>query len=54
MQNNTVQVRLSNDMNYTTLHNFQWCDFTNQKEYTDEIFGYYKGTYIAVKKQPNP
>jgi hypothetical protein len=42
-------VRFPNEINPIEI-NFDVTEFTPDKEYDDEIFGYWRGVYIAVKK----
>jgi hypothetical protein len=47
---NEVEIRLPNETVFLPHPNFDWSEFTKEKEFDTEMFGFYKGTYISVKK----
>jgi hypothetical protein len=51
MNSTPVKVRFTNESTWTEMVNFDWGGFKMDKEYDDEIFGWYLGTYIAIVKK---
>jgi hypothetical protein len=47
---NPVKVRFPNESTWTEMVNFDWSEFKMDKEFDDEIFGWYLGAYIAIVK----
>jgi hypothetical protein len=50
MSDNVVKVRFPNESTWIEMVNFNWWEFIVDKEFHDEIFGWYHGSYVAVVK----
>lgn len=50
MNNNVVRVRFPNESTWIEMINFDWGEFKMEKEFDDEIFGWYVDTYVAIVK----
>ena len=46
-----VSVRFPNMSEYDSVPDFDWNLFRVNAVYSDEVFGYYKGHYLAIQKQ---
>ena len=46
-----VSARFPNMSEYDTIPDFDWNLFRVNAVYSDEVFGYYKGHYLAIQKQ---
>ncbi len=47
----SVEVRFPNESVWDTIPNFKPSEFKAERIFDDEVFGYYKATYIAIKRQ---
>lgn len=45
-----VKVRFPNESTWIEIVDFDWFQFIKEREFDDEIFGKYFGTYVAVVK----
>jgi len=45
-----AQVRFPNESYPIEIKNFKWDEFKVEKEFDNEVFGWYNNVYIAVKK----
>lgn len=45
------KVQYSTDPTWSLVKNFDESEFKADQEYKDKIFGWYKGTYVAVIKE---
>lgn len=45
-----VRVRFPNESTYVPVV-IEWSHWRESKVYHDEVFGYYKGTYLAILKK---
>jgi hypothetical protein len=50
MNKDTVKVRFPNESTWVEMLNFEWDEFKMNKEYDTELFGWYKGIYVAIVK----
>ena len=51
MNSTPVKVRFPNESTWTEVPNFDWGEFKLDKEFDDEIFGWYGGVYISIVKR---
>ena len=45
-----VRARFPNESEYTPIV-IEWSEWREIKVFPDEVFGYYKGTYLAILKE---
>jgi hypothetical protein len=47
----TMSVRFPNESFYDEVYNFTIKDFNMEKKFSDEVFGYWKGSYVVIKRE---
>lgn len=46
-----MSVRFPNESFYDEVYNFTIKDFNMEKKFSDEVFGYWKGSYVVIKRE---
>ena len=44
-------VRFPNESFYDEVYNFNIKDFNMEKKFSDEVFGYWCGSYVVIKRE---
>ena len=44
-------VRFPNESFYDEVYNFNIKDFNMEKKFSDEVFGYWRGGYVVIKRE---
>ena len=46
-----MSVRFPNESFYDEVYNFNIKDFNMEKKFSDEVFGYWCGSYVVIKRE---